>query len=267
MTPAHAAFYTLLLPGSAHFSLGRPVRALCACLSSFGLLFLGWAILRERIFFHELFEGFGPFALVPIQLIPESCNIGGVTLLNLLHPGDSVEAARQIRTHLPVGQETLEHVALFLSGTGGIAAVLWASDAAWLARARKSVVSPAAVALYSWLVPGLGHARLGQRDKGLVMGGSIFLLFAMGLLVSGGAGCDRITESVWWTGQHFFGGGTLFAALVTAPMRVTGVFPDYHELGKILCIVAGLMNIVVMIDAWSIAAGDLEQVPQAREGV
>ena len=107
-------------------------------------------------------------------------------------------------------------------------------------------------AALSWLLPGLGHARAGQRDKGIVMGLAVAIVFALGLVFSEGHGVDRANYSVWWIGQNLFGGGSLFAALVTGPMRSAGQIAEL-DLGIVLCTVAGLMNLVVMCDAFTVA--------------
>ena len=101
-------------------------------------------------------------------------------------------------------------------------------------------------------MPGLGHARAGQRDKGMVLGAAVVAVFAGGLLASGGHAVDRAQASVWWMGQNLFGGGSLFAGRVTGPWQRTGE-PFDLQLGIVLCTVAGLMNLVVMVDAYSVA--------------
>ncbi len=93
---------------------------------------------------------------------------------------------------------------------------------------------------------------VGQRDKGLLVGAAVLLVFGFGLLVSHGHAVDRAIAPVWWIGQLLCGGGTLFAALVTAPLEMT-TFPEYLDMGTVLCTVGGLMNLVVMIDAFTIA--------------
>jgi Zn-dependent membrane protease YugP len=80
----------------------------------------------------------------------------------------------------------------------------------------------------------------------------VFVVFAVGMWCSDGHAVDRQIASVWWIGQALFGGGALFASLVTAPIEMTSS-PDNLELGTNLCTVAGLMNLVVMIDAFTVA--------------
>ena len=49
----------------------------------------------------------------------------------------------------------------------------------------KPMLPPPLVALASWVLPGLGYLLIGQRKRGLVVGVTIVLLFALGLLIGG----------------------------------------------------------------------------------
>ena len=73
-----------------------------------------------------------------------------------------------------------------------------------------------------------------------------------GLIAAEGHAVDRQTHSVWWIGQSLFGGGTLLCSLFTSPLQMTHTLA-HHDLGVILCTVAGLMNLVVMVDAFTVA--------------
>ena len=91
-------------------------------------------------------------------------------------------------------------------------------------------------------------ARVSGRD---IVAAVALLAFAAGLAFSGGHAVDRAVYSAWWIGQNLFGGGSLFAALVTASWRVEA--PMDNQLGVVLCTVAGFMNLVVMVDAFTVA--------------
>jgi hypothetical protein len=154
----------------------------------------------------------------------------------------------------------LEHLGGFLTAASGMLAAFWSAAGHFELRRRRDggdaapapIADPAGCAALSWLVPGLGHARAGQRDKGMLLGAAVVTVFALGLLFSHGHAVDRATASVWWIAQNLFGGGSLFAALVTGPMRME-LAPAHLDLGVVLCTVAGLMNLVVMVDAFTVA--------------
>ena len=92
------------------------------------------------------------------------------------------------------------------------------------------------------------------------MGAAVALVFALGLVFSDGHAVDRTQYGVWWIGQNLFGGGSLFAALVTGPMRSVAT-PTDLDLGIVLCTVAGLMNLVVMCDAYTVAERSVFALP------
>ncbi|MBX3464892.1 MAG: hypothetical protein KF830_17120 [Planctomycetes bacterium] len=251
------------VPGLLQWQLGQKPRAVLAFASCTVVFFVGWVLVRERLFYWALLtpDAAGSGLLrtlagcgLPITL-PELLNLPANALGALLCWDGSPTGERLWR--LP---RDLEHLGGFLTGASGMLAAFWSAAAHWQLRRRRDggadlpppVADPALCAGLSWLVPGLGHARAGQRDKGVLLGVAVAAVFALGLLFSHGHAVDRATYSVWWIAQNLFGGGSLFAALVTGPMRMVGEPPDL-QLGVVLCTVAGLMNLVVMVDAYTVA--------------
>jgi hypothetical protein len=258
--PGALHWQTLLLPGLGHWRLGD---RLCAALAfgSCALLFwAGYAIVQDRLYYYALLSVdrdsmfAQPLRFLPVLNLPESLNLlmAGLGTTLAFEPG--YEAERLWR--LP---RAMEHLGSWLTAAAGMLAALWAADVHFQARARAAGESapaprcqPALAAGLSWLLPGLGHARAGQAGKGLLMGAAVLLVWAFGLLVSQGHAVDRPLQPVWWIAQDLFGGGTLVAALTTAPLQFDG-YPRFHDLGVVLCTVAGLMNLVVMVDAYTVA--------------
>ncbi|MCZ6756547.1 MAG: hypothetical protein O7E49_14655 [Gemmatimonadetes bacterium] len=271
LTPGAAVLWTFLVPGLAHLRLGRGGRAALAFLSTGILFWLGYSMLSwgeghsVRLWHFALFQ---PFALLqpvlgiaPLQLLPESANLGNSIVASLLRPGEVAGMDPNTVPRLMRGPSEWGHIASFLTAASGMVAIFWAADAHWLAGGRKvSGPSPSRVAFLSWLLPGLGHWQAGQRDKGLVMGGAVILVFAIGLLCSMGHAVDRGLQPVWWVGQVLFGGGALFAGVFTAPLQFTS-FPQFFDLGLVLCTAAGLLNLVVMIDAYTVAERGVQEMP------
>ncbi|MFY9344148.1 MAG: DUF6677 family protein [Planctomycetota bacterium] len=271
-------FLAGFVPGLLQFQLGQKQRAVLAFVSCTALFFAGWLLVRERLFYWALLTGDTPpgggdstvrtLARFGLPLtFPELLNLPANALGALLAWDGSAMGERMWRLPRP-----LEHLGGFLTGASGMLAAFWSAAGHWELRRRRDagtdgpqpVADPALCAALSWLVPGLGHARAGQKDKGMLMGGAVVAVFAMGLLFSQGHAFDRATASVWWIGQNLFGGGSLFAALVTAPMRMQGA-PANLDLGVVLCTVAGLMNLVVMVDAFTVAERSVFPVKPAPE--
>ena len=252
------AFLCGFIPGLLQLQLGDKQRAVMAFVSCTVLFFLGWVVVGERLFYWALLTpepssvALSTMARVGLPLdLPELLNLPANALGAIMAYDGSPSGERLWR--MP---RDYEHIAGWLTAASGMLAVFWAAAGHWRRDASEdspqAVANPALCAALSWLVPGLGHARAGQKDKGLVMGAAVVIVFALGLLFSHGHGCDRTTASVWWIGQNLFGGGTLFAALVTAPMHMASA-PAHLDLGVVLCTIAGLMNLVVMVDAFTVA--------------
>jgi hypothetical protein len=258
-------FFCGFVPGLLQFLGGKKSQACLAFLSCSMLFFAGWVIVGERLFYWALFaaDDTGGIANLLARYgsltLPEMLNLPGSVIGGYLAFDDTATGLRMMR--MP---RDYEHIAGWLTAASGMLAAFWAAQAHWDLRLQRDaqpakdgslprpVSSPALCAGLSWLVPGLGHARAGQKDKGIIMGIAVVVVFALGLFFSGGHAVDRANYSVWWIGQNLFGGGSLFASLVTAPLRSVER-PIDLDLGIVLCTVAGLMNLVVMCDAYTVA--------------
>ena len=115
-------------------------------------------------------------------------------------------------------------------------------------------------AIIGWFLPGVGHFRIGQWKRGLIIGGAVWVMFAIGIF-SGGAtypGID-ISQGLLLYIIHVFacvgnGLGYLInlVAAANAPRDVAawGTF----EYGGRFLEVAGLLNYLAAIDVYDIAA-------------
>lgn len=250
-----------LVPGLLQFQLGQRKKAAAALLSCTALYVLGWVLVRDRLFHFALLSSEPGGSWLPARVgipmtLPEILNLPAHAVCSILAFGSDYESMRLWRLPRP-----MEDLGGMLTAASGMLAAFFCADGLWSLRWRRDAeegvtpsprCNPALAAGVSWLLPGLGHAMAGQRNKGLLMGGAVVAVFALGMIASQGHGCDRAIASVWWIGESLFGGGALFAALLTAPLTMTAI-PDNLELGTNLCTVAGLMNLVVMVDAFTAA--------------
>ncbi|MEO6593367.1 MAG: DUF6677 family protein [Planctomycetota bacterium] len=251
------------VPGLLQFQLGQHRRAIVAFASCTAVFFVGWVLVRERLFYWALVTPDNTGSAILRTAAQFGFPLTLPEILNL--PANAIGAILAF-DGTPTGERLwrmprdLEHIGGFLTGASGMLAAFWSAAGHWELRLRRDgregtpapVANPALCAGLSWLVPGLGHARAGQKDKGLLVGLAVVIVFAMGLLFSQGHAVDRANASVWWIGQNLFGGGSLFAALVTGPWAMDFAPPNLDP-GIVLCTVAGLMNLVVMVDAFTIA--------------
>ncbi len=133
-------------------------------------------------------------------------------------------------------------------------------------------------AVAAWLVPGLGHALLGQRRRGLIIGLVVLGLWLAGLLVGGisiidhrhsGDG-ERERLSFWFVGQAMLGPSVVVDMahqyLKAQSFRRFGHAPDpgdeprpvytpalgrVAEIGILYTAMAGLLNLLAILDvAW-----------------
>jgi hypothetical protein len=108
----------------------------------------------------------------------------------------------------------------------------------------------------AWLVPGAGHLWMGRRQKGLVFLLALPTMFVIGLLLHGrifpfelseplvalAAAANLGAGAIWIIARMFDAG----AGIVTATT---------YEYGNTFLIVAGLLNALVVLDAFDIGMG------------
>lgn len=108
-----------------------------------------------------------------------------------------------------------------------------------------------------WLVPGLGHFYLGKRGRAGLFFAGIGALFVLGVAMNARLttflGFEDVFESLRTIAQFFVGAGSFFArSLGFLEGDVKSVLYEY---GNTFTEVAGLLNILAMLDAYDIATG------------
>jgi hypothetical protein len=109
----------------------------------------------------------------------------------------------------------------------------------------------------AWLVPGLGHLYLGRRSKGLIFLGALGALFVLGVAMDSRLqlylGFEDPLALLFSLAQMAIGAPYFAArALGFDPGKVTSVTYEY---GNTFTAVAGLLNILVILDALDVARG------------
>jgi hypothetical protein len=112
------------------------------------------------------------------------------------------------------------------------------------------------VSIAAWLVPGAGHLWFGRRQKGLIFLVTLPLMFFVGIWLQGrifpfepaeplvalAAVANLGVGLIWFVARGLeLGGGVVTAAT--------------YEYGNTFMIVAGLLNFLVMLDAFDIGMG------------
>lgn len=121
------------------------------------------------------------------------------------------------------------------------------------------------VGLLAWLVPGAGYIALGDRRRGLVVGGAIVATFLLGLYVGSIGVVDTVGAKYWYAAQIM----TSPAVLLVGRWSGTGAYPVYgrpYEIGQIYTSIAGLLNMLCIINAVYIAHLRTGSIPIEPKG-
>ncbi len=126
-------------------------------------------------------------------------------------------------------------------------------------------------AVLAWLWPGTGHIYLGERKRGFLVMFGVLFLFALGVLIGGVDSVDRRDDRLWFLAQVLC--GPIAIAVDAVNHRVLGPLPDdwvqryeagdpavvkrlrrkglghVNEMGTLYSALAGLMNLVAILDA------------------
>ncbi|MEE2941379.1 MAG: DUF6677 family protein [Planctomycetota bacterium] len=253
------ALATWLVPGAGHFMLGDRRTALIGFLLIQGL-YLAGVMLSDGMFLQVLPpEMRGRFAGA---LTPEAGNLGA-----LLLQGRQVGFGSGIPLPFPDGL----HVGMMLTSAAGILNLLLAARAHFDARARSGAVidgaarHPGTCALLGWLVPGLGHLAQGRVARGLVAFVLVVGLFALGTMLAEGTNLDRTRHFYYWAGQAFLGPIAFGAEIANGHSMMTER-PEYADAGVMLASIAGMLNVMLLLDVYGFSDAKLFGRPLFTEG-
>lgn len=145
---------------------------------------------------------------------------------------------------------------------------------------RVPLRQPVVAAILAWLIPGAGHYYQGRTGKAALYGSTILMLFVIGMVLSGGKAVYWSWSNEDWRLQYLCQVGVgvpAMPALLQAYMDPSGAkrYPDpnwrnfqkkpsstaqldeWHrstssgfDLGTLYTMVAGLLNILVVLDAF-----------------
>jgi len=110
--------------------------------------------------------------------------------------------------------------------------------------------------LAAWAIPGAGHLWLGRRSKGLVFLIALALMFVLGLALRGRLFPFDLSEPlVCLAAVADVGIGLIYLVASALGYGAGDVRAVTYEYGNTFLIVAGLLNVLVVIDACDIAVG------------
>jgi len=115
---------------------------------------------------------------------------------------------------------------------------------------------PLVLCAIGWAIPGAAHLWLGRRDKGLVFFVVPVLMFAAGLWLDGRIfPVDPSQPLVALAALANLGIGVPYFAAWAAGLGAGIVVAPAYEYANTYLIVAGLLNALVVLDAYDIAIG------------
>jgi len=110
--------------------------------------------------------------------------------------------------------------------------------------------------LASWIIPGAGHLWLGRRAKGLIFLVALPLMFAIGVAIRGRLFPFELSDPlVGLAALADLGIGAVYFIASSLGYGGGDVRAVTYEYGNAFLIVAGLLNMLVVIDAYDVALG------------
>jgi hypothetical protein len=121
---------------------------------------------------------------------------------------------------------------------------------------RAKTMNPFLVVAASWAVPGLGHLLLNRRLTGVILLVALPVMFFVGLLLQGRLfPFDTSQPLVALAALADFGIGVIYFLAGPLGYGVGKVTEVTYEYGNAFLIVAGLLNLLVVLDAYDAALG------------
>jgi hypothetical protein len=120
----------------------------------------------------------------------------------------------------------------------------------------RSSANPYLVCAAAWAIPGAGHLWLGRAQKGVIFLVALPLMFAIGLWLEGRLFPFEVTQPlVALAAFADLGIGVPYFAAKAAGLGAGDVIEQSFEYGNAFLIVAGLLNMLVVLDAFDVAEG------------
>lgn len=258
--PNLAAILTWFVPGAGHLYLGMPLFALSAFAVVQGLYWAGLKLSDGMLFEFLQIDLRGTFAGA---LSPEVGNLG-MLVWHTRQYGDGPGFPRSWPEHIHLGSWLTA-----LSGILNACLMVRAHvDARLAAGQRRPGLAPPTLVLLAWLVPGLGHLCQGRHLRGVLVFVLLVGLLALGTFLAQGSNLDRERHFYYWAGQFLTGAPAMLLELAHGYPRVTSDI-QYLDAGLGMVCVAGLLNVLAMLDVFGYADAQsraMQAAPPGKQG-
>jgi hypothetical protein len=128
--------------------------------------------------------------------------------------------------------------------------------------AEPSVMYTMVVGLAGWFVPGAGHVIVGERTRGIIIFLTVVALFCGGLYIGSIGVIDPMGEKIAYTGQILTSPLVQLLARMNPLVGGLSAYPSYgkpFEIGQIYTAIAGLLNLLCVINAAYMAYSGKQQ--------
>lgn len=116
--------------------------------------------------------------------------------------------------------------------------------------------NPYVAGFLAWLVPGLGHFYLGRRGRGVLFGALVLAAVGMAVALEGRFFHFIKGEPLSYAKTAtVFGTGIPYFVLRVRGYEGNTIAPGF-EYGAAFLLSAGLMNLLLVLDAWDISRGE-----------
>lgn len=141
------------------------------------------------------------------------------------------------------------------------AAVVIFSSAAIALLGPKGEERRGAAFVLAWLLPGAGHAILGKWKKGLFFFAILAATWLGGTAIVGFKSVSFDENPFYYVGQYGSGAMLALAKFLPKSSIPDGMHPNVYDPGLLYMCVAGLMNIVVLLNVFDV---DLKKPGEAQ---
>jgi hypothetical protein len=112
------------------------------------------------------------------------------------------------------------------------------------------------ICVLAWLIPGAGHLFQGRRSKGIILLIALPLMFAIGLWLEGRLFPFEMSDPLVFLGAIANRGvGLVYFIARSMDAGAGTVTAASYEYGNTFLMTAGLLNFLVILDAFDIAKG------------
>lgn len=239
-----AVVLTWVLPGAGHLYLGMPLFGLGAFVVVQGLYWLGLQLSGGMLFEYLERDLQTPLAGI---LTPEVGNLGAL-VYHMHSYGYGMPFPRPWPDAMWLG--------CWLTGLSGILNACLMVQAHSDARAPKTGQVAANFGrigrevFAAWLVPGLGHWLQGRRLRAIAFFVLLVGMLALGTWLAEGSNLSRERHFYYWAGQFLAGSPGFLLELCSGHGFVTHDI-SYSDAGLDLACLAGLLNVLAMMDAYA----------------